>query len=277
MMPPLPPMPRDQLRGVEKVAVPLVEFFHRHPVLVRGGHATLGKFNGNLILHGLANLLQPHGLDHLLQLEAPAGLILVSNHRSFLDMYVISSYVTHRTKLMRALFFPVRSNFFYTHPLGPIVNIAASGATMWPPVFRDERKRALNPVGFRQMAAALGDGVVVGIHPEGTRGKGPDPYEFLPLKPGLGLLVAEVNPQVKILPAFITGMSSSVAKEFGRNWKPAGQRGEPIRVHFGPAFTAGDLRQDGADAAAVTERVFARIRELAEDDRRLVAAGPLRV
>mgnify|MGYP001480307136 CR=1 FL=1 len=48
----------------------------------------------------------------------------------------------------------------------------------------------------RGNVAALPDqpGTVVGLHPEGTRGKGPDPYTFLPAQPGVGklALVAEI-------------------------------------------------------------------------------------
>lgn len=260
-------MPRDQLRGFEKIAVPLIEGVNSRPRVVRAIHATLGKFNGMTILVGLGHLLQPRGLEHLKDLQAPKGMVMVSNHRSFFDMYVISAYVTHNTPLMQALLFPVRSNFFYTHPLGALVNFAASGAVMWPPVFRDDRKRQLNAVGFRQMAAALGPGVVIGIHPEGTRGKGPNPYEYLPVKPGLGMLIAQVDPDVQVLPVFIAGMSSSFRGEFGRNLRPAGQRGEPIRVRFGAAIRAGDLQQQGLDAAQATQAVFEQVRALGELDR----------
>ncbi|MBM4344539.1 MAG: 1-acyl-sn-glycerol-3-phosphate acyltransferase [Deltaproteobacteria bacterium] len=269
----IPPMPRDQLRGFERIAVPFIEGINRRPRVVRAIHATLGKVNGATILVGLRHLLAPRGLEHLDRLAAPKGLVLVSNHRSFFDMYVISAYVTHHTPLMKALLFPVRANFFYTHPLGALVNFAASGAVMWPPVFRDERKRLLNAVGFRQMAAALGPGVVIGIHPEGTRGKGRDPYTYLPVKPGLGMLVAEVDPEVRILPVFIAGMSSSFQREFGRNLRPKGQRGEPIRVRFGAALRAGDLQAQGLDAAQATEVVFQRVRELGEFDRQEGASG----
>lgn len=267
----LPSMPQSELRLFEKAAVPLLEAVNRRPGITKAIHATLGKLNGKAILVGLRHLLQPHNLAVLDAISAPNGLILVSNHRSFMDMFVISSYVTFRTKLMTSLFFPVRHNFFYTNPLGVLVNFAASGGTMWPPVFRDERRRVLNPVGFQQMAAALGPGVVVGLHPEGKRSKDPDPYTFLPLKPGLGLLLKEVSADVRVLPCFITGLSSDIAAEFGRNRKPAGQRGAPIRIHFGQALVAGELRKQTQDAAALTELVFAQVRQLAEQDRQLPA------
>ncbi|MSQ82634.1 MAG: 1-acyl-sn-glycerol-3-phosphate acyltransferase [Myxococcales bacterium] len=268
-----PTMPRQELRGIEKWAVPLMEAVHQRPLLIRVLHSTVGKFNGGLFMVGMHNLLEPHGLDHLHAIDAPKGVILASNHRSFFDMFVISSYVTARTNLMKSLLFPVRSNFFYTHPLGPIINLAASGGTMWPPVFRDERKRTLNAVGFAQMAAALCSGVVVGIHPEGTRGKSSNPYEYLPVKSGLGQLIAHVDPQVRILPCFICGMTSSLRNEFGRNLLPAGKRGEPIRVWFGEGLVAGELQALDLDAQATTQAVFAQVKALGELDRAHQAAA----
>lgn len=259
-------MPVRELRAFEKAAVPLLEAFNGHPVFARTAHATLGKLNGLGILYGFRHILQPQGLERLEQLRAPKGLILVSNHRSFFDMFAISSYVTHRTKLMTSLLFPVRHSFFYTNPLGVLINFAASGGTMWPPVFRDGRRRVLNPIGFKQMAAALGPGVVIGIHPEGKRGKGADPYTFLPLKPGLGMLLREVDPEVCVLPVFITGLSNNATAELARNRRRPGQRGEPIRLHFGQALVAGELGAETDDAAALTERVFDSVRQLASQD-----------
>lgn len=270
---PMPHMPLSELRGFEKVAVPTIEAIAARPAISRAIHRTLGQINGSLILAAMDPVLLPLGLPNLLSTAAPKGLILVANHRSFLDMYVIASYVTRRTPLMKSLLFPVRENFFYTSPVGLAVNLIASGGTMWPPVFRDARKRVLNPIAFRQIAHVLGAGVVVGIHPEGTRGKGPDPHVFLPLKPGLGSLVAAVDPEVKVMPVFIAGMSSSVANEFSRGWVRRGARVELVRVHFGAALRAGDVCAAHSDPLAVTEAVFDHVRALSRDDVALVAAG----
>ena len=45
----------------------------------------------------------------------------------------------------------------------------------------------LNDDALDKMVALLGrPGNVLVLHPEGTRGKGPDPYQFLPAQPGVG-------------------------------------------------------------------------------------------
>jgi 1-acyl-sn-glycerol-3-phosphate acyltransferase len=194
-------------------------------------------------------------------------VIVVANHRSFFDFYFISSVITRRTRLMREVTFPVRSPFFYDNPLGLVLNIALSGATMWPPVFRDERRRTLNPTGLQQVSASLSEGVVMGIHPEGTRNKNDDPHSFLPLKPGLGQLIEVLDPGVVLLPCFVAGASSSVVREVGRNFKPVASRGEPIRIRFGAPQTAADLLAQSRDAATLTELAFAPVRTLCEADR----------
>lgn len=263
----LSPMPRDQLRGFERIAVPVMEAINARPPVRRAIHATLGQVNGQTILWLTGRLLDVRGMDTLQRLQAPKGLIVVANHRSFFDFYFISSVITRRTPLMREVTFPVRSPFFYDNPLGLVLNIAVSGATMWPPVFRDERRRTLNPTGLQQVSASLDEGVVMGIHPEGTRNKNPDPHSFLPLKPGLGQLLEVLDPAVVLLPCFIVGASSSVLREVGRNFKPASRRGDPIRIRFGSPQTAAELLAQSRDPAALTELAFAQVRELCEADR----------
>ncbi len=58
---------------------------------------------------------------------------MVSNHRSFFDLYVVSSVIVKRG-LEQRLMFPVRSQFFYDSPLGLAVNGAMSFFAMYPPV-----------------------------------------------------------------------------------------------------------------------------------------------
>jgi 1-acyl-sn-glycerol-3-phosphate acyltransferase len=106
----------------------------------------------------------------------------------------------------------------------------------------------------------------VGIHPEGTRGKGPDPYEFLPVRPGLGQLVAEAPPNVVVVPFFILGLDNSTTHQIRRNFLPGGKRGSNVRIWFGEAMTASDLRNVG-NPQQITDHVFARIARMAEADR----------
>jgi hypothetical protein len=185
-----PLLPRTHLRRFERVLVPVMEWLNRRPAWKNTLHRSIGHFNGAWITATSGRTWQVYGQDGLRRLDAPDGLVLVSNHRSFFDMYAIATVVLNEAPhLEQRACFPVRAPFFYDNPLGLLLNLAISGGSMWPPVFRDERRRTLNSAGLDQMAAWLQRGAVIGIHPEGARGKGPDLYEFLPLKPGLGHLL----------------------------------------------------------------------------------------
>ena len=108
--------------------------------------------------------------------------MLVSNHRSFFDQYamLLACYMGP-VPWAKRLFFPVRSNFFYDQPLGIVVNAAVAGGAMYPPIYRQAERRALNDEALDKMVEILRKpGNVLGMHPEGTRGKGADPYKFLP-------------------------------------------------------------------------------------------------
>lgn len=264
---PLPPMDRTLLRGFERVSVPTLEFIARHQGMRTALHTILGNFNAAWIERVTSPTWEVHGFEPVAELDAPQGLIMLSNHRSFFDMFVISTVIQRRTHLLQRVNYPVRSEFFYTHPLGVVLNIAISGASMWPPVFRDDRRRQLNPIGMDQLAATLQRGMGIGLHPEGTRNKSSDPYSFLPLKPGLGQLLTRVHPDTVVLPAFIAGLSNDVATEVKRNRRPAGHKGEPVRIRYARPMRAAELQALGSDPMVLTEAAFAPVRQLAEVDR----------
>ena len=258
----MPPMPRHLLRGFERISVPLLEATNRLPWLRRVLHFVSGWLNAALIHAMTARRWQISGLDALQTLDAPGGIILVSNHRSFFDMFAISTILKFRTRLLTRVAYPVRSSFFYTNPVGVLLNYVIAGASMWPPLFRDDRRRVLNPVGMQQVACTLGKGAVIGMHPEGTRSHHSSPYEFLPRKPGLGQLLAVCAPDVVVLPVFIHGLSSDFVLEFRRGRDLPSQ---PIKVYFGAPLCVADLKaQAQKDPLATTEMVFEHVRRLAE-------------
>ena len=76
-------------------------------------------------------LLQVHGADRLPPFDPGQSYLCVANHRSFFDMYVASGILYRDARFMKRLYFPVRSRFFYSSPLGLLVNMAISGCAMW--------------------------------------------------------------------------------------------------------------------------------------------------
>src|SRR6185437_1066514 len=74
---------------------------------------------------------------------------------------------------------------------------------------------------------------VVGLHFEGRRGDGEDPYTLLPARPGIGQIVARARPVV--LPVFILGFRDTLGAQFRDNFWRTGPSialtfGAPVRL-----------------------------------------------
>ncbi len=189
----------------------------------------------------LANRMLVEGLDDMMALQPETGVMLVSNHRSFFDQYamLLACYMgpVHWAK---RLFFPVRSNFFYDQPLGIVVNAAIAGGAMYPPIYRQAERRALNDEALDKMVEILQrPGNVLGMHPEGTRGKGPDPYKFLPAQPGVGKLALVGKPVV--VPVFIHGLGNNIVEDIKWNFGKDAKRDHAVITVFGKPVEYADL------------------------------------
>src|SRR6476661_6210261 len=67
------------------------------------------------------NLMNVFGIENVENSDPSRPLLLIANHRSFFDMYTVSSVIFRRTKRPVELYFPVRGKFFYDNPLGWMV------------------------------------------------------------------------------------------------------------------------------------------------------------
>jgi 1-acyl-sn-glycerol-3-phosphate acyltransferase len=221
------------------------------------------------------NLMRVYGLEHLEAVSHERPILLVANHRSFFDMYAVSSVLFRRTRWRKALFFPVRGRFFYDSPLGLLVNFLMGWWSMFPPFFAGGEnplvdKRAFDKYSMRVLTALshTGAGNVIGFHPEGTRNRNEDPYSFLRPQPGVGRLIKEARPQV--VPVFIAGLGNHLVRQVLGNWRG----GEPVRIHFGPALDFNDFqtRRDSVRTyKEIADFVMTKIAELGERDRELYA------
>jgi 1-acyl-sn-glycerol-3-phosphate acyltransferase len=190
---------------------------------------------------GIARRILVEGLDDLMALRPETGVMLVSNHRSFFDQYamLLACYMGP-VPWAKRLYFPVRSNFFYDQPLGIAVNAAVAAGAMYPPVFRQTERKALNDETLDRMVDIVrGRGNVLGMHPEGTRGKGPDPYTFLPAQPGVGKLALIARPVV--VPAFILGLGNNIVDDIRANFTRDARGSRAIVTVFGPPIDYADL------------------------------------
>ncbi len=178
------------------------------------------------------NLINVFGLENIENTSSEKPLLLVANHRSFFDMYTVSSVLFRRTKRPIKLFFPVRAKFFYDSPLGWFVNFVMGWFSMFPPFFREERevkKREFDKYSLRCLIqlSSEGRGHIIGFHPEGKRNLNDNPHHLLPAQPGIGKVIYAAQPQV--IPVFITGLGNDLPKQILGNW----MGGEKIRIYFG--------------------------------------------
>src|SRR6478672_5963627 len=63
------------------------------------------------------NLMNVFGIENVENTDASRPVLLVANHRSFFDMYTVSSVLFRQTRRPMELYFPVRARFFYDNPL----------------------------------------------------------------------------------------------------------------------------------------------------------------
>ncbi len=262
-----PKLPSEHLRGFERISVPLFDVLNSVEWVKRAGQFITRHVSKNWMMFVTKNRLEVHGIEALTELKPERGVLLVANHRTFWDMFVASAVLYHHVSWMEKIVFPVRAKFFYTNPLGCFINLALAGNGMWPPVFRDERKPLLNPTAVTQMSWVLArKGTVLGMHPEGTRNRGDDPYTFLAARPGVGYLIRDAHPDTLIVPFFLNGITGDLLWEIRNNFKREGQRGDNFRFWFGEPIRVGDLDRS-KPARELSEEVLAVVHKLGLRDR----------
>lgn len=220
------------------------------------------------------NILNVYGLENVEAASRERPVLLVANHRSFFDMYTVSTVLFRNTSWRKQLFFPVRGRFFYQSPLGLFVNLIMGWWSMYPPFFATgdrpiPEKRVFDRYSFRVLTelARVGGGNVIGFHPEGTRNKSEDPYSFLPAQPGVGKLIRDANPQV--IPVFVAGLCNDLPRQIARNWN----REDVIRIHFGKVLDLSEYFQKPDRLRThkeIADAVLGKIAELGENDRVLM-------
>ena len=215
------------------------------------------------------NLMNVFGLENIERTEVSKPVLLVANHRSFFDMYTVSSVLFRQTKRPINLYFPVRAKFFYTNPLGWFVNLVMGWFSMYPPLFREAKeaeKREFDKFSLRKLIqlATVGDGTIIGFHPEGKRNLNPDPYDFLPAQPGVGAVIIKAKPQV--VPVFIAGLGNDLPKQVLGNWTG----GEKVRIWFGEPVDLSQFYEKSDRLRThkeIADFLMTKIAELGEKDR----------
>jgi 1-acyl-sn-glycerol-3-phosphate acyltransferase len=215
------------------------------------------------------NLMNVFGIENIENSSAEKPLLLVANHRSFFDMYVVSSVIFRQTTRPISLYFPVRAKFFYTSPIGWFVNLVMGWWAMYPPFFREEKeaeKREFDKFSLRELIriASEKNSTVIGFHPEGKRNLNDNLYELLPAQPGVGAVIRKAQPQV--IPVFIAGLGNDLPKQILGNWTG----GEKVRIWFGKQIDLSEFYEKTDRLRThkeIADYLMTKIAELGEQDR----------
>ena len=221
------------------------------------------------------NLMNVFGVENVERTDPSRPLLLVANHRSFFDMYTVSSVLFRRTRRPIVLYFPVRAKFFYDNPVGWFVNLVMGWWAMYPPFFREAReakKRAFDKFSVRELVriCSSGPGHVIGFHPEGKRNLDTDPYNLLPAQPGIGKVIYAAQPQV--VPVFVTGLINDLPRQILGNWTG----GEKVRIWFGEEIDLSEFypkRDSIRTHKEIADHLMSEIARLAEQDREWCERG----
>jgi 1-acyl-sn-glycerol-3-phosphate acyltransferase len=271
-------MDEPPLTAVERTALALCTYINTHRSAKALQTAFHRQFGTRWIQAAIGHRLRFTGLEHAVGLRPDRGVLLCANHRSFFDQYVLMSVLYDHADWPRRCYFPVRANFFYEEWSGIVVNGVIGGFAMWPPIFRqrDSAHAELNKRALDEISDFISEpGTIVGMHPEGTRGKGPDPYELLQAQPGVGQVVMRSRPIV--LPVFINGLGNEIVRELTSRFDPRASSERPIHCVFGAPVDFGDLLEGKprpAQYKRVADRILAAIRSLGEIERGLRPAAP---
>jgi 1-acyl-sn-glycerol-3-phosphate acyltransferase len=248
------------LSRAERAALALGRFINERRVVKRLQQAYLTNVNQSWVRVVIGRRVFTDNIEWLIQRPSDGGVVLCLNHRSYFDAYItMFSIYEQGARWPRKTYFPVRSNFFYEGPLGAAVNLVLGGGVLYPPIFRDNAKSELNRDALKRMVSYLGEpGSLVGLHPEGTRNKGADPYDLLPAQPGIGQIVLQARPLV--IPAFINGLSNSYVADITSTFRRDIRRDNPIIIVFGKPLDYADLSAQ-KPRAALYKKMSDRIRD----------------
>jgi 1-acyl-sn-glycerol-3-phosphate acyltransferase len=263
------------LSRAERLSLAVTRFVNERPGAKRAQHLFLTRVNQSWVRHVIGRRVYVDNIEWLLESPSDRGVLLCLNHRSYFDSYItmFGLYELGATWPDK-IYFPVRSNFFYEHPVGFAVNLLIGGGALYPPIFRDAAKADLNKDALDRMTRLLDQpGALIGVHPEGTRGKGPDPYKLLPAQPGVGQIVLKARPLV--VPVFINGLSNSYAEDIRANYRRDVRRDSPVIIVYGDPLDYGDLAAQRPRAALykrTADRIQQAISALGPREREIRAA-----
>src|SRR5882672_1436581 len=151
--PPSGAAPIELLQPFERTAFRAMDLLHRRALpLTEWWLRTIGA---GWMTIGSRNMMVPIGLERLKGLSYDDGILLVSNHRSFFDLYMLMLLLHRHTPLRQPVLCPVRADFFYQSAAGVLVNLLIGGGRMFPPFFREQSKANFNKWALERVVGEL--------------------------------------------------------------------------------------------------------------------------
>ncbi|MFQ5604057.1 MAG: lysophospholipid acyltransferase family protein [bacterium] len=261
------------LKFIERVNFKVTDFINRSHWLRRPLIKIQSTFSKSWIELVTSRIVKDHGFENFKKIDPSRAVLLVANHRSFFDQFVITARLFQLYGAHHHIYFPIRANFFYDNPLALLVNLTVTLGVMYPPFVREGKRRQWNLYAMDLLVDILSHpDNFVGFHPEGTRNQSPDPYALLPGKPGCGELIYRARPNV--VPVFLQGFPSSVWKmlrqnlSFNQETEPVVHMvmGEPMKFDEELNFTPSRKTY-----LSLSKKVMTRIQQLGEEERKIRA------
>ncbi len=262
---PLPPDVRETLAPLERAHFEIARFMNREPMKAfwTWWQRIYGATLVQLVMRGRVS---DKGFEHVVAAYPKGPILFVANHRTYFDMFVVSTLVHRRLPGRKRLFFPVTGQYYYQSIGGMALNHMFAMWSMYPPLFALPTHTVSDAYALDVLTAlcARGPGTIIGIHPEGARNLQEDEYSYLRCQPGTGRIIYAARPIV--IPVFIAGMHTSPRRQLRRAWR----EGEPARIRFGAPIDLSEhyaLPPKGSTYKRIVDEVMGRVRELGEEDR----------
>jgi 1-acyl-sn-glycerol-3-phosphate acyltransferase len=265
---PLPATPRellDSLAPMERLHYRAAWRFNQEPF--KRINELLQYSLGSIFIRAVtARRTRVYGMEHVHGSPLDRPLLLVANHRSYFDMFVVTSEIFRHTRVRRHLYFPIMGTHYYESLTGMLINSTIGFWTMFPPLFAKATHKEIDRHSLETLVdlSAHGDRTMIGIHPEGGRNTNADPYTFRRVQPGAGRIIHAARPQV--IPVFVVGLENTLWDQIAANWRAT----TPIRIHFGPPVDLTEmyaLPPKGSTYKTITDYVMDRVQDLMEQDR----------
>jgi 1-acyl-sn-glycerol-3-phosphate acyltransferase len=278
--PPLPAAVPDRMAGLthaERFNVGAIEAWHANRVLSRISVFLGYHVSRPAIKAVVGNLVRTHHFERLREVPIENGILLCGNHRSYLDPFAISALAWDHLPPNVRFVVPSRTEGLYDRWWSLVANLAMTFGNIYPPVVRGSRGGAWGKQVTQILTDLLNSGpMVVPIHPEGGRSKGPDPYSLLRGRPGLGKIIHQTR--AAVFPIFQLGFPRGPRAVLAANYRRGARANPLVHAVMGPPvdFSA-ERTQPGSPALYydISQKLVAAIAALIPEERSLKGLPPL--